>query len=54
MALGSGTGFRLADQFRRLRVRYETRAEIDEAFQALACALICLNTLERHNGTATS
>lgn len=34
-------------QFRRLRVRYERRADIHEAFMALGCALICWNTLKR-------
>ena len=33
-------------QFRRLRVRYEKRADIHEAFLYLACALICWNALE--------
>ena len=28
-------------QFRRLLVRYERRADIHEAFLALACSLIC-------------
>src|SRR5437762_14334057 len=28
-------------QFRRLRVRYEKRADIHEAFLSLGCALIC-------------
>jgi transposase len=28
-------------QFRRLRIRYERRAEIHEAFLMLGCALIC-------------
>jgi len=32
-------------QFRRLRVRYERRADIHEAFLLLACALICWNYL---------
>ncbi len=32
-------------QFRRLRVRYERRADIHEAFLFLACALICWNYL---------
>lgn len=32
-------------QFRRLRVRYERRADIHEAFLKLACAMICSNTL---------
>lgn len=62
-AHGSGLGqwrwvvertFAWLNQFRRLRVRYEKRAEIHEAFLVLACALICWNTLERHNGTASA
>lgn len=28
-------------QFRRLRIRYERRPELHEAFMTLACALIC-------------
>lgn len=32
-------------QFRRLRVRYERRAEIHEAFLKLGCVMICWNTL---------
>ena len=47
---GSGLGrwrwvvertFAWLNQFRRLRVRYEKRADIHEAFLALGCALIC-------------
>lgn len=34
-------------QFRRLRVRYELRADIHEAFMALGCAMICWNALSR-------
>jgi transposase len=34
----------------RLRVRYEKRADIHEAFLALACALICWNVLRRKHG----
>jgi len=34
-------------QFRRLRVRYERRADIHEAFLALGCTLICHNFLTR-------
>jgi len=30
-------------QFRRLRVRYERRADIHEAFLSLGCILICCN-----------
>lgn len=51
---GSGLGqwrwvvertFAWLNQFRRLRVRYERRADIHEAFLSLACALICWNFL---------
>jgi transposase len=35
-------------QNRRLKLRYEVRDDIHEAFLALACALICLNCLESH------
>jgi transposase len=47
---GSGLGewrwvvertFAWLNQFRRLRVRYEKRADIHEAFLSLACTLIC-------------
>ena len=31
--------------FRRLRVRYERRGDIHEAFLKLACVIICSNTL---------
>ncbi len=34
-------------QFRRLRVRYEKRAEIHEAFLSLGCCLICFRTLKK-------
>jgi transposase len=56
---GSGLGrwrwvvertFAWLNQFRRLRVRYEKRADIHEAFLALACALICWNVLRRKHG----
>lgn len=33
-------------QYRRLRVRYERRADIHEAFLILGCALICWKTLQ--------
>lgn len=51
---GSGLGkyrwvvertFAWLNQFRRLRVRYEKRADIHEAFLSLACALICWHFL---------
>lgn len=32
-------------QFRRLRVRYERRADIHQAFLNIACAIICLRAL---------
>jgi transposase len=53
---GSGLGrwrwvvertFAWLNQFRRLRVRYEKRADIHEAFLALACALLCWNALQK-------
>ena len=33
--------FAWLNQFRRLRVRYEKRADIHEAFLSLGCAPIC-------------
>jgi transposase len=51
---GSGLGqwrwvvertFAWLNQFRRLRVRYEKRADIHQAFLSLACALICWHAL---------
>ena len=53
---GSGLGqwrwvvertFAWINQFRRLRIRYEKRADIHEAFLLLSCALICWNFLRR-------
>jgi transposase len=35
------------NRFRRLKVRYERRADIYEAFLKIGCALICLNFIER-------
>jgi len=37
--------FAWLNQFRRIRVRYERRADIHEAFLSLACVLICWNFL---------
>jgi transposase len=34
-------------QYRRLRIRYERRADIHQAFLTLACSLICLRQLNR-------
>ena len=51
---GSGLGrwrwviertFAWLNQFRRLRLRYEKRADIHEAFLSLGCALICWHFL---------
>ena len=56
---GSGLGrwrwvvertFAWLNQFRRLRIRYEKRADIHEALLALACALLCWNVLKRYCG----
>src|SRR6267378_2446603 len=53
-AHGSGLGrwrwvvertFAWLNQFRRLRVRYDKRADIHEAFLSLGCALICWQSL---------
>jgi transposase len=44
--------FAWLNQFRRLRIRYERRADIHEAFLALACALLCWNVLQRHSAGA--
>jgi IS5 family transposase len=33
------------NRFRRLKVRYERRAEVHEAFLSLGCALICWQAL---------
>ena len=55
-AHGSGLGrwrwvvertFACLSQFRRLRVRYDKRADIHEAFLSLGCALICWNALRK-------
>jgi transposase len=53
---GSGLGqwrwvvertFAWLNQFRRLRVRYEKRADMHEAFLPLGCALICWHALRK-------
>jgi transposase len=38
--------FAWLNQFRRLRVRYEKRADIHEALLSLGCALICWRFLQ--------
>ncbi|MHB8646476.1 MAG: IS5/IS1182 family transposase, partial [Thermomicrobiales bacterium] len=37
--------FAWLNQFKRLAVRYERRADIDEGLVHLGCSLICLNAL---------
>ena len=53
---GSGLGcrrwviertFAWLNQFRRLRVRHDKRADIHEAFLSLGCALICWRSLQK-------
>jgi len=53
---GSGLGrwrwvvertFAWLNQFRRLRVRYDRRADIHKAFLSLGCALICRQSLRK-------
>ena len=39
--LGDGANPGWLHQFRRLRVRYERRADIYEAFLSLGCSIIC-------------
>jgi len=34
------------NRFRRLKVRYERRADIHQAFLSCGCALICLRALQ--------
>ena len=41
MAMVVERTFAWLNQFRRLRVRYEKRADIHEAFLSLGCTLIC-------------
>jgi hypothetical protein len=42
--------FAWLDQFRRLRVRYDKRPDIHEAFLSLGCALICWQALRKMEG----
>jgi hypothetical protein len=39
--------FAWLSQFRRLRVRYDKRADIHEAFLSPGCALICWQSLRK-------
>jgi transposase len=57
---GSGLGqwrwvvertFAWLNQFRRLRVRYDKRADIHQAFLSLGCALICWHALRKRWAT---
>jgi len=53
LALGRGVRtFAWLSQFRRLRVRYDKRADIHEAFLSLGCALICWQPLRKTWRTA--
>jgi hypothetical protein len=45
-ALGRRAHDRLAAQVPALRIRYERRDDIHEAFLAIGCSLICLKLLE--------
>jgi transposase len=38
------------NRFRRLKVRYERRAEIHEAFLSLGCALVCWKQVQAAGG----
>jgi len=38
-------------RFRRLRIRYERRADIHQGFLSLVCAIICLRFVERFCST---
>jgi transposase len=40
--------FTWLNQFRRLRVRYDKRADIHEAFLALGCVWICWRSLRKN------
>jgi transposase len=60
IAHGSGLGrwrwvvertFAWLNQFRRLRARYEKRADTHEAFLTLGCILICWRLLARQGGS---
>ena len=35
------------NRYRRLKVRYERRADVHQAFLDLGCALICWNQVQR-------
>jgi transposase len=44
--------FAWLSQFRRLRMTYDKRSDIHEAFLSLGCALICWQSLRRTLRTA--
>ena len=46
-AMGGRTDLRLVKSVPRLRVRYEKRADIHEAFLYLGCALTCWRVLDK-------
>jgi IS5 family transposase len=41
------------NRFRRLKVRYERRADVHQAFLELSCALICWNSVQRYSKRGT-
>jgi IS5 family transposase len=41
------------DRFRRLKVHYERRADVHQAFLELSCALICWNSVQRYSKRGT-
>ncbi len=47
MAVGRRADVRLANQFRRLRVRYDRRVDIHEASLSLGCVWICWKSLRK-------
>ena len=47
MALVVERTFASLNQFRRLRVRYDKRADIHEAFLSLGCVWICWQSLRK-------
>jgi len=52
LTLGRRADIAWLNQFRGLRVRYDKRADIHEAFLSLGCALICWPSLRRTWRTA--
>jgi len=52
LAPGRERTFAWLNQLRRLRVRYEKRVDIREAFLSLRCALVCWQSLRKTWRTA--